>query len=267
MRCLALSLLLLSCLNACGRSSTDIYRAYNGSSYANNGDLAARNRQSFQDGSHSGYFYISPQTLESDTVKETPLETDSLLPDSVPSNTDSPAAVRRQTAVSKTALTATTRTESKNSAVIPSVPEPVYRQAPAFELEDLQGKKRVFAYPLAKPTVMAFADQKGAEQMEAWITPLYARYGERIEVHGVAELSAVPGFARGIARGIIGGLVEQPIMLDWTGKVSKQFGMQPKVTNIYLLNTQGQILVEGSGLADLAKLTAFVKVIDPLLKP
>lgn len=262
-------LLLMILLSGCGRSGTDIYRAY-GSNSAPGSDLGMLNRRSFQDGSHSGYLYVSPAQLLASPELSTDVdsapaileETDALLPGSFDS--------AKQPVVSRpTSLASSPDSPVKKAKPLPEavLPAPVYRQAPAFELEDLKGQKRQFAYPLAKPTVMAFADQKGAEQMEAWITPLFTRYGERIEIHGVAELSAVPGFARGIARGIIAGIVEQPVMLDWTGKVSKQFGMKAKVTNIYLLDTQGRIVVEGSGIADLEKLTAFVKAIDPLLKP
>ena len=101
--------------------------------------------------------------------------------------------------------------------------------------------------------------------MENWIKPLYDRYTDRVDIQGVAELAAVPKFARGIARGIIDGMVEQPILLDWTGNVSQQFGAQKQTANVYVISTEGYILAQASGTAQLDKLKALARVVDEAL--
>lgn len=232
---------------SCGRSTGDVYRAYN---LVSQRDLAAENRLALQSNSGLSYLYVppaaedltsdesvvqAPKTLDSETVAETNV---------LPIASSPPKAL------------------PEVKATIPSS----YRQAPAFELEDLKGQSQSFTFPLPRVTLMAFADQDGAKQMEAWITPLYQRYQSQIDIHGVAVLSMVPAFARGIARGIISTQVKQPIMLDWTGDVSRQFQTLPKVTHLFVLNPQGQILLEQSGSATAEKLATLAKAIDQALK-
>jgi hypothetical protein len=212
-------------------------------------DLASQNRMELQRNTPFVYVYTSPQIAERKTSE------------SLPSNktgsgndkkiVDSKAAI----AVSET-ITDLNETTSE----APQLP-----QAPAFTLENLKGENKLFAFPREKVLILAIADQKGSETMENWIKPLFDRYRDKIEIQGVAELSAVPKFARGIARGIISGLVKQPILLDWTGTVSTQFGAKPGKTNLYAINTQGQIIAQASGVANLEKLTAIVEIIDPIL--
>ncbi len=139
---------------------------------------------------------------------------------------------------------------------------PALPRAQAFTLENLDGETQQFSFPRSKPLILAIADQKGSEQMEAWIQPLYDRYESQVDIHGVAELSAVPKFARGMARGIISRLVKQPIMLDWTGNVSASFEATADVTNIYVISTEGEILARSSDVANLDKLKTIAAAMD-----
>ena len=146
-----------------------------------------------------------------------------------------------------------------NQAALPQLPRAI-----PFQLEDLKGQKQYFQFPRSRVLVLAFADQKGSQQMEAWITPLYQHFQERIEIQGIAELSAVPAFARGIARGIISGLVEQPILLDWSGQVAQSFGARSGVTHLFVISEQGEIIAEESGAFDLEALKRLARVIENL---
>lgn len=231
----------------CGRSTSDVYRAYN---LVSQRDLAAENRLALQSNSGLSYLYIPPDA--EDLTEEEPVAQVSPTPEA-----ETPAEANELPIAS-----------SRPQALpyVTTTPIPGYRQAPTFELEDLKGQSQSFTYPLPRVTLMAFADQDGAKQMEAWITPLYQRYQNQIDIHGVAVLSMVPAFARGIARGIISTQVKQPIMLDWTGEVSRQFQTLPKVTHLFVLNPQGQILAEQSGPVSAEKLAVLAKAIEQAVK-
>lgn len=259
------AVILLFCLislTACGgRSPADLQRTLG---YMQQMDtqgrpvmnLASQNRLSMQQNTPFSYIYTPPSNDEATkTTASTAVNTDDLLP----SNT----SIATEEMISETSSTEEIATEEIATDTI--MPEVNLPQAPAFILENLKGETQQFSFPRTKVLILAIADQKGSEDMENWIKPLYDRYNDSVEIQGVAELSAVPKFARGIARGIISGIVKQPIMLDWTGNVSGQFGAKAGVTNVYAINAQGQIIASGSGIASLDKLKAIAERVDNAL--
>jgi hypothetical protein len=139
-------------------------------------------------------------------------------------------------------------------------------KAVEFTLKDQFGKELIFKFPKEKPSVLAIADKKGSEQLESWLRPILERYGERIEAHGVAELSNVPAIARGVVRGAMKRDVKQPVLLDWKGDVAKNYAFQKDQANIILINKDGRIIVKEIGVADADRLEKLYKEIDALLE-
>ena len=229
-------------------------------------DLASQNRLSMQKNTPFSYIYTPPNTdVENTEATDTEtIDTDDLLPGNASTNTETETAISEDTAFEATEAVGAEE-DLLEDAIEDTLPEVNLPQAQAFSLENLQGGTQQFSFPRSKVLILAIADQKGSEDMENWVKPLYDRYTDSVDIHGVAELSAVPKLARGIARGIISGIVKQPIMLDWTGEVSRQFGAQSGVTNVYAINPQGQIIASGSGLASLDKLKVIAESVDNAL--
>ncbi|MBC7543740.1 MAG: hypothetical protein H7338_13520 [Candidatus Sericytochromatia bacterium] len=142
----------------------------------------------------------------------------------------------------------------------------VYLQAPDFRLKDQNDKLLAYSFPKGKPSVLAFGDQKGSDQLDGWIKPLYARFTDQVDIDGVAELSAVPGFARGMVRGIMGSLVPKPIMLDWDASVSKAYGYKGGQAAILVINASGGIVWRGTGAVTQTGLDEVARLIGQLLQ-
>jgi predicted transcriptional regulator len=85
-------------------------------------------------------------------------------------------------------------------------------------------------------------------------------------VQGIAELSAVPGIAKGVVRNIIKKKSKHAVMLDWSGDVAKSYNFKKDSANLFLIDKQGNIVSRQTGAADPAKLANFYKEIDTLLK-
>jgi hypothetical protein len=138
-------------------------------------------------------------------------------------------------------------------------------KAPAFELEDQFKKKFAFKFPSKKVTVFIFGDRKGSEQIEGWVRPLYEKYTDKIEIYGIAELSAVPGIAKGFVRNLIKSKSKNSIMLDWSGKVSKDFGSENEKANLFVVSRAGEIIAEKRGAATSTELEDLHKIIGDSL--
>lgn len=139
-------------------------------------------------------------------------------------------------------------------------------RAPNFELKDQYDKAYTYRFPKDRVSVLAFGDRKGSAQIEGWIRPLVERYGGRIDISGVAELSAVPSLSRGLVRRIFKSRVKYPVMLDWSGEVSKDYGYRGGRAGIFLINREGHIVATKSGAASGTELKTLYEQIDRLLK-
>lgn len=116
-----------------------------------------------------------------------------------------------------------------------------------FELTDQHGAARAYRFPKDKVTVMTLADHKGSDQLEPWIQRVFDRYGKRIDIDGVADMSTVPKPLRGMIQNAFRKKLTYSVMLDWTGPVVRQFPARKGVANIYVIDRRGRIVAQLSG--------------------
>ncbi len=136
-----------------------------------------------------------------------------------------------------------------------------------FELEDQYETPHTVKFPKSKITVLTVADQKGSEQVNDWIRPLYQRYEKRIDIAGVADVSTVPAALRPLVRKAFKKQLDYPVMLDWGGAVSKSFGYGKNQVSVFVLGVDGTMLIHVSGKATDAKLKSLFEKIDQALSP
>lgn len=138
-------------------------------------------------------------------------------------------------------------------------------QAAAFVLKDQYDNTLVYHFPRETMSVVFVADYAGSGQLEAWTRPLYDRYQQRIGIYGVANLSAVPGFMRGLIARVFRTQLQYPVMFDWQGTVSKSYAAQSGQANLYLIDTQGRMVLHLVGAVSPEKLQRVMAQIDRLL--
>lgn len=102
----------------------------------------------------------------------------------------------------------------------------VHPPATEFALKEQYDKTQTYRFPRETMSVVFFADYTGSGQLEAWIRPLYDRYEKSIGIYGVADLSAVPGFMRGLVARAFRTQLQYPVMFDWHGTVSRSYEAQ-----------------------------------------
>jgi hypothetical protein len=117
----------------------------------------------------------------------------------------------------------------------------------AFELSDQHEKLRSYRFPKSKVTVMTIADHKGSDELEPWVQRLYNRYGKRIDIDGIANVSMIPAPFQGMFRRAFKKELTYSVMLDWGGSVVRQFGYNEGVVNLYVVDRCGRIVKRLSG--------------------
>ena len=96
---------------------------------------------------------------------------------------------------------------------------------------------------------VTIADKTGSEQLAGWIAPVKHRFGEQIDIRGIADVSPVPRLLRSLVREKFRELQTYPVMMDWTGDAVKAFTYVPDHANVLVLDGRGQILLRASGPA------------------
>ena len=116
-----------------------------------------------------------------------------------------------------------------------------------FELTDQDARVRTYKFPKDKITVMTVADHKGSKQLAPWIQRLHDRYGKRIDIDGVADVSMIPKPFHNMFREAFRKQLTYSVMLDWGGAVVKQFSYSKGVANIYVIDRDGRIVKQVTG--------------------
>jgi len=120
--------------------------------------------------------------------------------------------------------------------------------APAMlVLHDQFDAPQTLAFPTTNITFLTIADRTGSAQLAGWIAPVKQRFGERIDIRGIADVSRVPRLLHSLVRKKFRELQTYPIMLDWTGTAVKAFTYVPDQANVLVLDGRGQIVLRASG--------------------
>ena len=125
---------------------------------------------------------------------------------------------------------------SAESSIVPT------NAPPLTALHDQFDAPQTLSFPADNLTLLTFADEKGSEQISAWIAPLKQRSGKRIDFRGLADVSTAPRPLRGMIRKKFQTLQTYPVMLDWSGEAVKAFTYVPDKANVLLLDGHGHIL-------------------------
>lgn len=132
----------------------------------------------------------------------------------------------------------------------------------AFTLKDQHDRSRSYDFPRPKLSVLTAADWKGSEQIEGWITPLFARYGTRLEYWGVADMAAVPEFLRGYVEGKFREKLRYSVLLDWDGKTATKLLGTKECATILIVTPGGEVRHRVDGKQTPAGLKAIFATID-----
>ena len=99
--------------------------------------------------------------------------------------------------------------------------DPAHGQAKVenFGLKDQNDKYVDVNFPSDRPVVLIFGDRKGAGQIDGWSKPIYKDFEGKVYVFGIASLSGVPKYARGLVRQLIKRQTSYQVLLDWGGTI------------------------------------------------
>ncbi len=138
--------------------------------------------------------------------------------------------------------------------------------APAcIELPDQFEQIQKLAFPNTNVTVLTLADRKGSEQIAGWVGPVAKRFGKRVDVRGIADVSAVPWLLRGSVRSGFRKDITHPVMMDWSGAEIKKFAPKADMTTVLLIDGSGKILRRYEGAATPAQLEELFGLIEKTL--
>ena len=147
-----------------------------------------------------------------------------------------------------------------------AAPTVVPTNAPArIELNDQFDVPQTLSFPTTNITLLTIADHKGSEQIAGWIAPVKQRYGTRLDIRGIADVSPVPRILRGMIRRQFQKAQSYPVMLDWSGDAVNAFTYVPDRVNVLVMDGRGRILTRLTGAANEPALQELYGVLDRAL--
>lgn len=137
--------------------------------------------------------------------------------------------------------------------------------SPSFELEDHHGHNHVFEFPRPVPTVLCFGDMLSAVQLKTWIEPLYTRFGDTIEIVGIAAFKGVPGMFRDLVRMSIREVSPKEVLIDWDGHLAGEFGICFGQCRVVAIDYEGNVTAEADGPATPSKFESITSAVQQAL--
>ena len=121
------------------------------------------------------------------------------------------------------------------------------RKAPEFSLSDQFKKQSEHRFPKAKWSVFFVAGRKGSDQIKDWATAIHEQYQGQVEQVGIADVSGVPGPMQGLIRAVFRNTLDYPVLMDWEGTVSKNWGYEAGKVRVFVVSPEGNIIFSVDG--------------------
>ena len=138
-----------------------------------------------------------------------------------------------------------------------------------FTLEDQEGRVHSFTGECRTPVVLIVGASSAAGTNTEWDHALTARYGARIAIFRIVDLSAVVRLFESIAKSRIRDGADPPgvpILLDWDGAVASQCGLDTRETTLLVAGPRGRVSASFRGAPDDRSLEQAASAIDLLLE-
>jgi peroxiredoxin len=139
----------------------------------------------------------------------------------------------------------------------------VGEKAMDFTLQDQYEKTVSLRQYEGHIVVLIASDKEGSSQNAAWAKAIRDKYADRVVVQGVADVSSVPFFLKGKIRNDFK-KDKDSILLDWKGEVFEIYGFKRSVSNIVLIDKDGNTRYRSSGSAAPDAVEELFKKIDAL---
>jgi hypothetical protein len=123
-----------------------------------------------------------------------------------------------------------------------------------FELTDQFGRAHSLSFPREKVCVLLIGDREGSRQLDGWTKAIAEKFGDSVDIYGLADLREVPRPIRPLIRDAFKKKHEQPVLLDWDGAVASRCGYARKEALVLVVGWHGEVLHRATGKADTSKL-------------
>ncbi|WCJ61004.1 hypothetical protein NXS98_07765 [Fontisphaera persica] len=143
---------------------------------------------------------------------------------------------------------------------------PPVERITAFVLQDQYGTNHTLSLPLRRLTLFTVADKQGADEVAGWVSPVYLLYSNRLDIVGIANVSAAPRWWQGQVRRDIRRTYAHPVLLDWTGAVTASFGAAHTALAVFVARPDGAIIYRQTGPATAAALERLLQLLAAELK-
>ena len=145
--------------------------------------------------------------------------------------------------------------------------------APDFSIADQYDHPVRLSTFRGAPVLLVDGDRKGSDYMNPWIIGVKGAVSAAgLKVIEIASLNAVPTFMHSWVKGRFQGKDQNgnlfaPVVLDWDGKIAKEYGFRVDLTNVYLIDSGGRLQYSAAGKGTPEETESLAQAIAKLQPP
>jgi hypothetical protein len=121
------------------------------------------------------------------------------------------------------------------------------QRCPSMHLEDQHARAQSIQFPRERPGFLVIAGRQGTGEINKWVKPVRAAFGESVDIIGLADVHGIPGIFRPAVRAMVKKGSEWPVLMDWTGETVGAIFMPGADIEVLVVSKAGQILTRVAG--------------------
>jgi hypothetical protein len=128
------------------------------------------------------------------------------------------------------------------------------QKCPSFVLDDQSAVTHQVEFPRRRPLYIVAASRSGTAEIAGWVKPIEERFGEAVEILGLADVRGVPSVFHGLIRRMIKEGTQWPVLLDWNGDLVPALCSGSSSTQVLVIHPNGDVVCRQQGKVSKANL-------------
>jgi hypothetical protein len=139
-------------------------------------------------------------------------------------------------------------------------------RCPEIRLEDQHGVRHEVRFPRERPVYIVASTRSGTGKVGGWVKPVVEKYGDKVEIFGLADVRGIPQMFRGAVRLLIRDGTPWPVLMDWEAQAIPGLCTPGANIEVMVVEPDGRVRFRHAGESSPEGLERVFQVLDEILR-
>ncbi len=139
-------------------------------------------------------------------------------------------------------------------------------RCPEVVLEDQHGVRHEIRFPRERPVYIVASTRSGTGKVGGWVKPVVERYGDKVEIFGLADVRGIPQLFRGAVRLMIRDGTPWPVLMDWEAQTFPGLCTPGANIEVMVVGPDGRLRLRHAGESSPEGMEGVFRVLDEVLR-